>query len=297
MARMAKELQETYERVSYEDNRSVLLYINQQTRNYDTHWHSAAEIIMPIENGYTALINNRNRTYELKPYDILLIPPGELHTLIAPPTGKRLVMMFDLSVLNSVEDFSTITPILSQPVLLTADSSPTIHAAEVELLNRIIEEYPKRSEPMRISMIYSYLLQFFVHLGRQHVRADVRFPDVSVGKQQEYVEKLSNIISYINTNYAEEITLEKAAAIAGFSKFHFSRLFKQFTGQSYYNYLNERRVKAAEALLLSPHMSVTDVAMQSGFTSIATFNRVFRQAKDCTPSEYKNYYHQRSRIR
>ena len=294
---MAREMDGTFEKVAFEADNMLLLYINRQNVNYDTHWHAAAEIIMPIENGYTALINNRNRTYELKPYDILLIPPGELHTLIAPPTGKRLVMMFDLSVLNSVEDFSTITPILSQPVLLTADSSPTIHAAEVELLNRIIEEYPKRSEPMRISMIYSYLLQFFVHLGRQHVRADVRFPDVSVGKQQEYVEKLSNIISYINTNYAEEITLEKAAAIAGFSKFHFSRLFKQFTGQSYYNYLNERRVKAAEALLLSPHMSVTDVAMQSGFTSIATFNRVFRQAKDCTPSEYKNYYHQRSRIR
>ncbi|MBO4399156.1 MAG: helix-turn-helix transcriptional regulator [Lachnospiraceae bacterium] len=294
---MPREMEGTYEKVSYEDNNSVLLYVNRQSENYDTHWHAAAEIIMPIENEYHAIINNRNHTYELAPNDILFIPPGELHTLIAPTNGRRLILMFDFSVFNNMEDFSSMLPILSQPVLLSPDSDPEIHAEEVSLLNRIMEEYAKRSEPMRVSMIFSYLLQFFVHIGRLHIRAEVRFPDVRVGKQQEYVEKLNNVITYINTNYAEEITLEKAAALAGFSKFHFSRLFRQFTGQSYYNYLNARRVKAAEALLLNPHLSVTDVAMQSGFTSIATFNRVFRQAKDCTPSEYKNYYHRRSRIR
>ena len=295
MAKMTKELEETYERVAFEDNHSVLVYLNSQARDYDTHWHSAAEIIMPVENGYSVMISNRNRTYELAPSDILFVPPGELHSMTAPPSGERLIIIFDLSVFNEVEDFPSIMPILSQPVLISEESCPTIHQTEVALLNRIIAEYANRSEPMRISMIYSCLLEFFVHLGRQHVRAEVRFPAVSVGKQQEYLEKLSAVISHINTNYAEEITLEKAASLAGFSKFHFSRLFKQFTGQSYYNYLNDRRVKAAESLLLNPHLSVTDVAMQSGFTSIATFNRVFRQAKDCTPTEYKDYYHRQGR--
>ncbi len=292
---MARELEGTREKVAYEDNRSVLLYVNRQNVNYDTHWHTAAEIIMPLENDYRVSTNDRD--YELTIGDILFIPPGELHTLHAPATGQRLILMFDLSVLSAFEDFSTITPILSQPILITSEYNSEIHDTEEQILRDIIDEYQKRSEPMRISMIYSHLLRFFVQLGRQHIRADVIFPEVRLGKQMEYVEKLNNVVSYINSNFAEEISLEKAASLAGFSKFHFSRLFKQFTGQSFYNYLNQRRVKAAESLLLNPHLSVTDVAMQSGFTSIATFNRVFRQAKNCTPSEYKIYYHRRSRIR
>ncbi|MCQ2422910.1 MAG: AraC family transcriptional regulator [Lachnospiraceae bacterium] len=288
---MARELDGTFEKVAYEDNNLVLMYINRQSEDYNTHWHTAAEIIMPLENGYQVSINNKQ--YDLREHDILFIPPGELHALIAPQTGARLILMFNFSVFNAIDDFSAITPILSQPVLISPRSYMDVHGIEVGLLNKIIAEYPKQSEPLRIAMIYSYLLQFFVHLGRQHIRTEVIFPDVRSGKQTEYVEKLNNVITYINSNYTEEITLEKASSIAGFSKFHFSRLFKQFTGQSYYNYLNQRRVKAAEALLLNPHLSVTDVAMQSGFTSIATFNRVFRQIKDCTPSEYKIYYHSR----
>lgn len=286
---MIREMEGNFEKVAYTESNPILLYLNTQNANFDTHWHTAAEIIMPIDNGYYVSINDRE--FNLKEKDILFIPPGELHTLKAPPTGKRLILMFDLGFFNTLVDFSSLTPILSQPFLISDSSYGEIHDLEVEFLQQIIEEYPNQSLTLRMSMMYSYLLQFFVYLGRQHIKTEVIFPDVRSGKQLEYVEKLNNVITYINANYADEITLEKASSIAGFSKFHFTRLFKQFTGQSFYSYLNQRRIKAAEAFLLSPNLSITEVAMRSGFTSIATFNRVFRQFKDCTPSEYKVYYH------
>lgn len=286
---MIREMEGNFEKVAYTESNPILLYLNTQNANFDTHWHTAAEIIMPIDNDYYVSINDRE--FNLKEKDILFIPPGELHTLKAPPTGKRLILMFDLGFFNTLVDFSSLTPILSQPFLISDSSYGEIHDLEVEFLQQIIEEYPNQSLTLRMSMMYSYLLQFFVYLGRQHIKTEVIFPDVRSGKQLEYVEKLNNVITYINANYADEITLEKASSIAGFSKFHFTRLFKQFTGQSFYSYLNQRRIKAAEAFLLSPNLSITEVAMRSGFTSIATFNRVFRQFKDCTPSEYKVYYH------
>lgn len=291
---MEREMDGIFEKVAYTTGNPLLLYLNTQNANFDTHWHTAAEIIMPIDNGYYANINGKD--YFLKERDILFIPPGELHSLKAPATGKRLILMFDLAFFNALVDFSALTPILSQPFLISDNSYGEIHDTETDLMQKIIEEYPNQSMTLRISMMYSYLLQFFVYLGRQHIRSEIIFPDVRSGKQVEYVEKLNNVITYINTNYAEEITLEKASSLAGFSKFHFTRLFKQFTGQSFYSYLNQRRVKAAEAFLMSPNLSITEVAMRSGFTSIATFNRVFRQFKDCTPSEYKAYFHrQRTR--
>jgi AraC-like DNA-binding protein len=50
------------------------------------------------------------------------------------------------------------------------------------------------------------------------------------------------------------------------------------------------RIKAAELLLVNQDISVTDAAMQSGFSSLTTFNRVFRDQKGCTPSEFRRLY-------
>ena len=220
---MIREMEGNFEKVAYTESNPILLYLNTQNANFDTHWHTAAEIIMPIDNGYYVSINDRE--FNLKEKDILFIPPGELHTLKAPPTGKRLILMFDLGFFNTLVDFSSLTPILSQPFLISDSSYGEIHDLEVEFLQQIIEEYPNQSLTLRMSMMYSYLLQFFVYLGRQHIKTEVIFPDVRSGKQLEYVEKLNNVITYINANYADEITLEKASSIAGVSKFHCTRVF------------------------------------------------------------------------
>ncbi len=80
------------------------------------------------------------------------------------------------------------------------------------------------------------------------------------------------------------------ADLAGFSKYHFSRLFKNFTGLSFYKYLNKKRIEHAEELLVDPSLSITEVALQSGFTSLSAFIRMFKQIKDCTPTEFRNLY-------
>ncbi|MDE7275901.1 MAG: AraC family transcriptional regulator, partial [Lachnospiraceae bacterium] len=67
-----------------------------------------------------------------------------------------------------------------------------------------------------------------------------------------------------------------------------SRLFKQFSGVSCYEYLTQKRINHAETLLIEPNISITEVAMRSGFGSLSTFNRIFKAAKHCTPSEYKS---------
>ena len=72
--------------------------------------------------------------------------------------------------------------------------------------------------------------------------------------------------------------------------YHFARLFKQFTNISYYDYLNQRRIMEAQNLLCDPSLTITEVAMRSGFNSLATFNRIFKAQKNCTPREYKQLH-------
>ncbi len=78
--------------------------------------------------------------------------------------------------------------------------------------------------------------------------------------------------------------------LAGFSKYHFTRLFKNFTGTSFYKYLNKKRIEHAEKLLVDPELSITEVALQSGFSSLSAFIRMFKLIKDCTPTEFRNLY-------
>lgn len=98
-------------------------------------------------------------------------------------------------------------------------------------------------------------------------------------------------MTYIDTHYTENLDLETVAKSVGFSKYHFSRLFKQYTNFTFGDYLCYRRIKAAEELLANPDLSITEVAIQAGFPSISTFNRLFKQHKNCTPSEYRSKEH------
>lgn len=280
-----------FEKVDFTNNSALLLYLNTEYEDYPIHWHAATEIIMPIENTYSVTMNKIQ--YFLREGDILIIPPGELHELYAPPTGSRIIFMFDFTLVSNLKGFSSILPVITQPRLITQENCPDIYEEERQLLTSIQKEYQHGSTLWEAS-IYSMIIQMFVLIGRNHIDSGELFPDVRANKQKEYIEKFNIIFEYIDNNYTDDISLETVADVAGFSKFHFSRLFKQFTNTSFYDYLNLRRIKAAENLLLDPSLPITEIALQSGFSSISTFNRVFKTFKKCTPSEFKELYRARN---
>lgn len=284
---MIKVLEGAFERVDYHNNYSVLLHINREYENYPPHWHTATEIIMPLDNIYTGVCGKN--TFRLNENDILIIPAGELHELIAPPTGLRLILQFDSSLIRSIHGFSSLMALFGNPKLITKTNSPDIHAKLQEIMLEIRDEFVSL-EPLNTVAIYAKIIEFYVKIARKSIKADNLFPDVKIRTQQEYVDKFYVVFEYLNTHYNENITLDSIAEVAGFSKFHFSRLFKQFTDQSFNDYLNQKRIKESESLLLKPGLSIADIAKMTGFTSMSTFNRVFRSFKGCTPTEFKILY-------
>lgn len=279
----------THEKTNYsEEDSSVVLWINRETGGFPLHWHSTVEIIMPLENTYTVTVNKT--VYHLNENEILIIPPGELHELTPPDTGYRLVLLFDLSSLNKFRGFTRLFSLFSLSSLITPETMPEIYEKERTLLLQAADEYANGGDLAEPSIL-SLLIQFFVLLARN--TEDVvptSLPAMQPNKQREYIEKFNTVFDYIEHHYMEDITLEEVAAQIGFSKFHFSRLFRQFTDTSFYDYLCARRIKAAETLLLDPNLPITEIALQSGFASISTFNRVFKKFKECTPTEFKDFY-------
>ena len=89
-------------------------------------------------------------------------------------------------------------------------------------------------------------------------------------------------------HFNEDISLEDAARKAGLSKFYFSRIFKQYTGQTFYDYLSFLRIQAAETLLKDTSTPVSAIALACGYANISSFNRNFRKFQKCTPSQYRS---------
>ena len=67
-------------------------------------------------------------------------------------------------------------------------------------------------------------------------------------------------------------------------------MFKQQLGISFSEYLRRKRITMAEELLIHSRQPIQEIAMRAGFGSVATFNRVFRDAKRCTPSRFREIY-------
>ena len=277
------------EQVPYSNEFTLILYINNTSENYAPHWHPSIEIIMPIENIYEVSVANKQ--YRLEEDDILIIPAGELHELTAPATGSRLILLIDHSLITSLKGMSSMIPILRTPRVLRKGQpkDADIHSEVFNLLLQILHEYAAKT-PLWEASIYSKMIQLFLIIGRKYFTDSLIFTESKQSKQKEYIEKFDIIFEYIHNNYMKEITLDTIAGIANFSKFHFSRLFKQFTNMSFYDYLNKERIQVAEKLLLNPELSITEVAFRSGFSSISTFNRVFKNSKNCSPTEFRSLY-------
>ncbi len=120
-------------------------------------------------------------------------------------------------------------------------------------------------------IIYSLLINFFVKFAYNRINAEALFPKVQLDKQKEYIQKFNALMTYIDTHYTENLDLETVAKSVGFSKYHFSRLFKQYTNFTFGDYLCYRRIKAAEELLANADLSITEVAIQAGFSQYLHF--------------------------
>ncbi|MBR6968543.1 MAG: helix-turn-helix domain-containing protein [Ruminococcus sp.] len=283
---MIKHLSGDFETVEYDTKKYAMLYDNVETEPYPVHWHNAVELIMPLKNEYSVTISDIE--YTVPENDVLIVPPGELHSMPAMP-GRRLIFQCDNCILGEVPALEPVMRSMHAPVLINADLDKELHVLAKKTMLDIHALYNSNSELADVK-IYMKVIELFMALREYQLEQQKIVMDCDDEKIDEYSEKFGTVLKYIDTNYMYDISLEQLADVAGYSKYHFSRIFKQYNSMSYLQYINARRTKAAELLLLDPNIPITDVAMRSGFKSLTTFNRIFKEIKHCTPTDFKKLY-------
>ncbi len=266
---------------------SLRIWYNELSCDYSSHWHNALEISVPIENHSDVEVDGTS--YHAVPGDIIIIPPRKSHSLHAPKYGCRYVCLFDIDFFSTLRGYTSLIQMLQECIHITPEAYAPIYNDIYDLFSQIWKEYFQKTDFYEFS-IYSHLFQIMTMLSRHRLSKINLFTESTPVKRHEYFEKLNTVIDYIDQNYVYDITLEDAASLSGFSKFHFSRLFKEYMNCTFYDYLINQRIKATELLLTDDKLSITDIALQSGFSSISTFNRTFKQKKGCTPGEYRALY-------
>lgn len=283
---MLEAISSIHETVNFADNFGICLYRNGKCEDYPNHWHTPLEIIMPLSGGYRAECGDVS--FELKDGDVLLINSCAVHGLLAQPEGERLILQVDISRLHVIKEIQSSLSIILSAVAITAGNQPEIHPGIVRLMREIEGEY-FGDAPLKEAAMYSKVIEMLVLIGRAYATAPNKF-DARQTRQKDYRDKFLYICGYIREHCTEDLTLDRISELAGFSKYHFTRLFKRFTNVSFYKYLTQQRIAHAEKLLADPGVSILEAAMRSGFSSPSAFIRMFKLIKKCTPSEFRSMY-------
>ena len=82
--------------------------------------------------------------------------------------------------------------------------------------------------------------------------------------------------------------MDEAANHVGYSKFHFARLFKEYTGMTFNDYQTTLKLKEVERQLSDTDLQISDIAMSCGFNNLTSLSRSFKKQYGCSPSQFRN---------
>ena len=129
-----------------------------------------------------------------------------------------------------------------------------------------------------------HILSHVLHSIGSHVDTAVEKPS---RKKMRENERIKLMIRYINNNYNLDIDIDSVAESAMISHTECLRCFHDIIGITPARYLRDVRVRKAAELLLSSNAHIADIAELCGFQDTSYFIRVFREAKGCTPADYR----------
>ena len=276
-----------YENYGFDRVSAFNLSTGYEKRSYQAHWHSYGEILL-VGPGETNIFMVNQKTYELVEGDFLLIWPTEMHAIIDADRKESLVIQYSNAFMNTLFDLQRIMHFYRNLHVLCINAHP-------ELISklRVIAEKMKTvffssgaDRELRCCML---LMEFMLTLDEHR---EELAPEIRSGDPYSYTDtvmrRMLMVTDYIKNNLtADDLSQGAMAEMAGISKDYFSRIFRSVTGLNYSKWLNLIRLEKAAELLADKDMTLTEIAMLSGFQSISSFNRVFHTEKGMSPGEYR----------
>ncbi len=252
------------------------------------HWHPEIEITY-VQKG-TMCYKVNHMVYHLKEGDIVFNNSGALHSgtmenqedcaYIPVTFDPRLIYGFFQSTINS----KYVDPVIQDSMLpaICIDQSESWHKPFREYLLRIIALDEKKPDFYELDI--TICLQSMWRLLLEHITYE---PQTSRENSLEY-DRIKKILSYIEENYQNKITLNDIAGHIHLCESECTRLFKRHMNTTLFAFLQEYRIERSLEFLQADQ-PVSAVADKAGFSDPNYYSKVFAKIKGCSPREYRNH--------
>ena len=245
--------------------------------NTETHNHPEFEILKILSGSGSVWVGGEE--YKVSAGDIVFVNPMQVH-LTKYDKDKAYVhkcVCFNLSLIGDdlLKNYLCAETALVTPIISAKSPYNAILSDYFELLYTSCESEDavfSMEAPCYITLIFSTLIKGGYIAKNQKPTNNLEF------------EK--TVVTYINEHLFEQITSQKASNALNFNQSYFCRTFKKSFGMSFSNYVNSERV-AYSRKLLEQGKSISQVALEIGFSSATAYTKFFKQKYGLLPSEYK----------
>lgn len=275
---------DTFSAVALSHRSLCIKQVKRDSYVMEAHFHPYYEICYLFSGERYFFV--RDRTYHMLAGDLILIPANELHR--STDAGQSVYEKLEINFLmDYVKPFQTM--ITQQELLAPFEREELLirlSAKDQEyftfLFFRLKEELKQRNFGYTIEsgMLLMQILIFVERLQRNSPRVHNISPVY-------FHAKATNLIHFINNNYKKKLTLSMLAQRYQYHPSYLSILFKNVTGFTLSEYLNNMRIKASQQLLEHSNMDIMEIALECGFNSLSHYGRVFKQIVGKSPSEYR----------
>lgn len=284
----------TYNEFNYDiKDEDMMIYKHPLPTFVEKHTHSFLELVYVSSGSGYHIINNVK--YPANHGDLFFIGIGQTHEIL---NDEETMEVIDCSInpnfvevmFENLEDPLDILAISSygdknKNKFEKIISKISFRGKDLFSIERILEEisteYSNKDSNYK-SIVRSYLFILLNYIFRE-------MRDGQHSKTIKHINKITpEIISFINNNISEKLTLNSLAKKTFYSPTYFSRIFKQCYGISLIDYINEKRLEKAVDLLCKSNTNIQEIGNASGFYDNKYFYKLFKKKYGVTPKEMRN---------
>jgi len=279
-------LQAVNEKVVY-DNPLLSLRIFQTQRKGISftkwHYHKQIELLLVLDG--TLAVTVEDNTVNLRSGDMFLIGSSELHRDYSDQLLDYIVLQFDIeqfydaSTIPYMRYFSETQMPLSKANYIFNNDAEVREQAAAFTKQILHEATAKRTGyELAVSILIKQILLLLLRNDSHKVLV-----------QQDDFERirLRPVLDYIEDHLTERIQVEEVCKIANMSYYYFVKYFKKTIGLSFTEYVNYRKIKWAERILLTKDLSISEVGERIGMPNMAHFYKMFKKYNDCSPKQFQ----------
>ena len=213
--------------------------------------------------------------------DIIILHPGKSYHI--SPVTDNLVLTLNLEKYFVSEQLGS-----SCEIFCDSREEPQKDYTQLRnLIASIASSYCEDASEKRLT-IYSLLFSLLALIQKNYLVSTINL--TAATENGRHLSRIQEIRNYIEENYASAITLASLAESLYLSPQYLSKFIRQHFHQTFYDYLNQVRIRHALAEIQYTDLSITKIAFNSGFPNLTAFNKVFKELYHTTPSSYRREF-------